>query len=146
MITRMIARSVAALALLGGVAACSADDAANKALKDAGVNVNTQGGLPKGFPTDVPTPDLKIETGVAVAKGFTLRLTSPSAVADVAAYKDTLSKAGFTMSDEFDNSAKDGHNVGFTATGKGFRVIAVAFTPEAPGGGKYMGVQVDPAT
>lgn len=142
----LLAKGFVVVALLGGAVACSSDDAANKALKDAGVNVNTQGGLPAGFPSAVPAPDLKIETGLSVGTGFTLRLTSTDAVADIAAYKDKLTKAGFTFSNEFDNSADAAHNVGFDATGKGFKVIAVAFPKNTPVDGGYMGVQVDPTS
>lgn len=141
----VLAKGFLLVALVGGTVACSADDAANKALKDAGVNVNTQGGLPNGFPSAVPAPDLKIETGIGVGTGFTLRLTSPNAVSDVAAYKAKLTAAGFTVSNEFDNTAGAGHNVGFDATGKGFRVVVVAFPQDTPVDGGYMGMQVDPA-
>ncbi len=140
--SRRLAVGLLALASVVG-ASCSADDAANKALKDAGVNVNTKGGLPAGFPTEVPVPDLKIQTGLADPTGFNLRLTAPDAVADVTAYKATLKAAGFTISDEFDNTKGAGHNIGFTATGKGFKVIAVGFPKDTPVDANYLAVHVE---
>lgn len=137
-----LAAVAATITLIGS--ACSSDDVANKALKDAGVkdvNINT-GGLPANFPKDVPTPALKLETGVQAGKQFILRLTSPDAVADLAAYKKVLTDAGFTISREADNSASAG-NVSFVATGKGYSVTASAFTDQAQDGGKYMGVVVE---
>ncbi len=144
--SRSVVRLTAAVVALAVTAVgCSTDDIANKALEDSGIEVNTKGGLPSSFPADVPVPDLEIETAVAVGEGFVIRLTSPDAVADVAAYRAKLEAAGFTVTDAFDNSATDAHNVGFTATGNGWTVLPVAFTQDTPVDGGYMGIAIDPA-
>ena len=134
------------VALLG-FAACSKDDAANDALKDAGLdgNISTGGDLPADFPkADVPTPDLKLETGIGLQGTYTLRYKAKDAAADVAAYRAELVAAGYTVTSDFDNLADPaaGANVGFVATGPKFGVSVSAFGPDAPGGGNYMAVVV----
>jgi len=137
------------IATLLGVSACNSDDAANDALEDAGVdaNVNTGGGLPDGFPEAVVTPDLKLETGIAAVGTFTLRYTTEDPAADTAAYRDALTAAGFTATELIDNLADPatGGNIAFTATSAEYSVVVSAFSPDAPGGGNYMGVAVAPA-
>lgn len=140
---RRLQGGMVALCLI--VAGCSTDDLANDFVKDQGIEINTEGGVPASFPADVPLPDLAIETAVAVAPGFVLRLTSPDAVADVAAYRAKLEAAGFEITDAFDNSGNDAYNVGFTATGNGWVVQPVAFTQDKPVDPGYMGLAVDPA-
>ena len=132
-----------------GLGACSADDAANDALKNAGVdaNVATGGDLPEGFPDDVPTPGLDLESGVAAIGTYTLRYTSKDPAKDTAAYRDALAAAGFTVTDLVDNLADpaSGGNIAFTASNASWTVAASAFSPDAPGGGNYMGIVVTPA-
>lgn len=134
------------VATLLGVSACNSDDVANDALKDAGVdaNINTGGGLPDGFPSAVVTPDLKLESGVAAVGTYTLRYTSDDAAVDTAAYRDALTAAGFTATESVDHLADPaaGGNVTFTATSAEWSIIVSAFSPDAPGGGNYMGVVV----
>lgn len=136
------------VALLG-LAACSADDVANDALKDAGVNgdISTGGDLPNDFPADVVTPDLPLETGLGLQGTFTLRYTTNDAAADVAAYRSALAEDGFTITGDFDNLADSatGGNVGFTATSADWNVTVSAFGPDALGGGNYLAVIVAPA-
>ena len=147
-ISKTIVSAFGLVALLG-VSACSADDAANDALKDAGVeaNVNTEGGLPDGFPEAVTTPDLDLETGIAAVGTFTLRYTTDDPAADTAAYRDALAADGFTVTELVDHLADPatGGNIAFTATSAEFSVVVSAFSPDAPGGGNYMGVVVTPA-
>lgn len=131
---------VGALVVVG----CSTDDVANQFLDDQGIEINTRGGVPSSFPTDVPLPDLAIETAVAVQDGFVLRLTSPDAVSDVASYRVKLEAAGFSITDAFDNSANDAYNVGLTAHRDDWTVQSVAFVQGKPGDTGYMGLTVDP--
>ena len=130
---------LAAMLFVG--AACSDDDAANDALKDAGVdaNINTGGGLPSGFPeADVPTPELKLETGVTAAGTYTLRYTATDAKANSDAYKTKLTEAGYTISGEADFLAQPNGNIAFTATKDKYTVSVSSFnTPD-----KYMAVVV----
>ncbi|MEO6125601.1 MAG: hypothetical protein ABIR32_18025 [Ilumatobacteraceae bacterium] len=146
--SKFIIGAVGVTTLLG-LSACNSDKAANDALKDAGVeaNVNTGGGLPAGFPKEVVTPDLKLETGIAAVGTFTLRYTSPNPAADTAAYRDALTAAGFTVSELVDHLADPaaGGNVAFTASSAAYTVVVSAFSKDAPGGGNYMGVVVTPA-
>lgn len=142
----LAALGLTAALVLGGTA-CGSDDQANAILKSAGVdaNVSTGGDLPDGFPGEVPTPDLDLETGAAAVGTFTLRYTSKDAHADAAAYQKALEAKGFTISNPFDFDEASGDYVGFTADGSGQQVIASAYGPKAPGGGNYMAVVVTPA-
>ena len=66
----------------------------------------------------MPTPDLKLETGIGIEGTFTLRYTSTDAKADVAEYRSALAENGFTFTTDFDHlddPAAVG-NVGFVAT------------------------------
>jgi hypothetical protein len=139
------ALGLAAALLVGGVA-CSAEDATNAALENAGVdaNVSTGGDLPDGFPSDVATPDLELETGAAVEGTYTLRYTSDDATADIAAYRTALADAGFTPGEDFTFDKASGDHTGFTAASPEFNVMAAAYGPDAPGGGNYMAVVVTP--
>jgi hypothetical protein len=139
---------VLGLVAVFGLGACSADDAANDALKNAGVdaNVATDGDLPAGFPADVTTPDLSLESGAAAVGTYTLRYTSDDPAAQTAAYRDALAGAGFTVTDLVDHLADPASgNIAFTASNTSWNVAVSAFSPEAPGGGNYMGVVVTPA-
>lgn len=135
---------VSALALVTLASSCGggAKAQADKALKDAGVEVPESGKLPSGFPTDVPTPDLKLENGVGAAGNFTLRYTSSDAKGDITKYRDKLVAAGFTVANESDDLAGTGKNAVVMATKGTMTVAASAFAPDAPGGGNYMGVVV----
>ncbi len=131
-------------------AACSAEDQANDALKDAGVdgNITLDGGVPKDFPSDeVALPDLKLETGVGLSGTFTLRYTTKDAKADVATYRAALAEDGAIITADFDNLTETapGGNVGFTATKGTWAIDVSAFGPDAPGGGNYLAVVVSPA-
>ena len=131
-------------------AACSAEDQANDALKDAGVdgNITLDGGVPEDFPSDeVALPDLKLETGVGLSGTFTLRYTTKDAKADVATYRAALAEDGATVAADFDNLADvaAGGNVGFTATKGTWAINVSAFGPDVPGGGNYLAVVVTPA-
>ncbi len=131
-----------------GFSACSGDDAANDALKNAGVDgdISTGGDLPRDFPADVATPDLNLEQGIALQGQFTLRYTTKAAAADVATYRAALAEKGFTVTNDFDNLADPaaGANVGFVATSAEWSVTVSAFGPDAPGGGNYLAVVVTP--
>ncbi len=131
-----------------GISACNQDDAANDALKQAGVNgnVNTEGGLPDGFPADLATPDLKLESGIGVEGTYTLRYTSMAAAEDVTAYRGALGEDGFTSTEIVDNSGQPsaGGNVTFTSANDDWSVVVAAFGPDAPGGGNYLAVVVTP--
>ena len=131
-------------------AACSAEDQANDALKDAGVdgNITLDGGIPKDFPSDeVALPDLKLQTGVGLSGSFTLKYTTKDAKADVATYRAALAEDGATVTADFDHldDPATGGNVGFTATKGTWRIDVSAFGPDAPGGGDYLAVIVMPA-
>ena len=132
-------------ALLLGATACSNDSVTNAALEKAGVDgdIATQGSLPDGFPESVPTPDLELETGVALEGIHTLRYTSDD-VADAAAYRTTLEDAGFTSGQDFTFDKASGDYSGFTATNTEFTVLVSAYGPDAPGGGDYLAVVVTP--
>jgi hypothetical protein len=101
-------------------------------------------GLPTGFPAQVPLPDLRVQSASEFADGYRLRLDAPDAVADIAAYTATLEAAGFEITDTFDLSAGESHNVGVDAAGAGWEVSAVAFTKDHDGGA-YLSLSVDPA-
>src|SRR5690349_5378053 len=78
---------VAALLVLG--TACSAEDQANQALKDANIDgdISLDGGIPKDFPSDeIATPDLSLQTGIGLQGTYTLKYTTKDAKADVATY------------------------------------------------------------
>lgn len=140
---------IALAAMLTLAAACSAEDQVNDALKDSGVNgnVSLDGQLPAGFPKDVPTPDLKLETGIALEGINTLRYTAKDAEGDVADYKGAITEAGFTITSDFNNLAESASgNVGFVAENDTWRVDVSAFGPNAPGGGNYLAVVVSPVS
>jgi hypothetical protein len=133
-------------ALLIGGAACSAEDVTNSAMEDAGIdgNISTGGDLPDGFPTEVATPELDLETGAAVEGIFTLRYSSDDSAADAAAYRTALEDAGFTPGEDFTFDEASGDYSGFTATSAEYSVLASAYGPDAPGGGNYLAVVVTP--
>lgn len=132
-------------ALLLGATACSNDSVANAALEKAGVDgdLSTKGSLPDGFPESIPTPDLPLETGVALEGIFTLRYTSDD-VADAAAYRTVLEDAGLTTGQDFSFDKASGDYSGFTASNDEYNVVVSAYGPDAPGGGDYLAVVATP--
>ena len=134
---------IAAIGLAATVLLSSAcvEDTVNKALKNSGVSID--GSLPSGFPKELPTPTLHLETGVAAGSEFTLRYTSSDAAADTAAYAAALKSAGYTISSNTNNLG-DGTargNVTFEAKGR-YDVIVSTFHDPAYAGGNYMAVVV----
>jgi hypothetical protein len=142
---RIISRTIvsaAALMTLAGACGATAKSKADAALKDAGVEVPAAGKLPANFPAEVPTPSLKLETGIEAAGTFTLRYTSADPKADMAAYRSALVAGGYTISSDVDDLSGPSKNVVVMAVKGTSTVLASAFAPDAPGGGNYMGVVV----
>lgn len=136
---------ISAPLLLG--ACMSQDDAADMAkdmVKDAGIDLEGLGKeLPGSFPAEqVPVPDLPLESAIGASPGqFVMRYTVSDPAADIAGYRAALQENGFRVRDAFDNLAKDGGNVGFTARKGAWELTAVAFGP-GPADGNYMGIEV----
>jgi hypothetical protein len=136
--------ALAALAVSMLVTGCgnSAKDKADAALKQAGVEVPASGKLPADFPADVPTPAIPLETAVKAGGAFTLRYTSKDPKANMDAYHAQLVASGYTITSKADALTLASKNTVVMATKGTITVTAVAFAPDAPGGGNYMGVVV----
>jgi hypothetical protein len=118
----------------------AADKTTKETPSNADVAIPVQGGYPSNFPANVPKPALALETA---AETFTLRLTSSNAFADLAAYKNVLVTACYTISNETNDLTGPSKQATFLATKDAVSIVANVFAPDSPRR-NFMDVVVNP--
>lgn len=101
--------------------------------KDGDYSVGSNVKVPDSFPAAVPTPsDAKLSTAIASDGDFTLGYSVEDWTAAVAAYRSTLTDAGFTES----TSYEFGDGATYSFSGNGYEVNVTANKDSALDSGK----------
>ena len=141
---RHIVAFAAVVAWLTSGCTNAADKQSKDAPKNVGVSISGKGTYPPDFLAKVPKPELALETAIGTAGTFRLRFTSSSATSDLAAYKNLLVTACYTMSNETKDLAGPSKRATLLATKDAISIVVSAFGPVPPAAATTWPVVVNP--